>query len=340
MAFILDPDSPGTGARQSQPAAPAEGRPGAQRGAAAPPEGLIGGGAGAPGAGGEIVKEGDTNSFMADVIDASMQVPVVVDFWAPWCGPCKQLGPLIEKLVRQAGGMVRLVKIDVDKNQQLAAQLRITSIPAVFAFKDGRPVDAFTGALPESQLRAFIERLLGDAQPPLEAAVAEAQARLDAGQAAEAGDLYSQILAQEPGYPPALAGLIRAAMAGGDQEAARGLVEDLDPAIKKDAAVAAAITALELAEQAGLHAGDAAALAARVASNPKDHQARFDLALALLGGGDNEGAIEGLLELFRRDRAWNEEAARKQLLKVFEALGPAHPLVLSGRRKLSSILFS
>jgi putative thioredoxin len=236
--------------------------------------------------------------------------------------------------------MVRLVKIDVDKNQQLAGQLRIQSIPAVYAFKDGRPVDGFAGALPESQVRAFIDRLLGDAKPPLEEAATQAAAMLDEGDAAGAGDLYNQILAEEPGYPPAIAGLIRVAMATGDTEAARGLVEGIDPALKKDAGVAAAISALELAEQAGSQTGDVENMKKKIAENPKDHQSRFDLALLLLAKNQNDAAIDELLEIVRRDRGWNDEAARKQVIKVFEALGPTHAATVAGRRRLSSILFS
>jgi putative thioredoxin len=346
MAFILDPNNaPPAPGQPQQGQGPAPARP--QPGAPAPRPGLVGGDAvGTAGplphpAAGEVVKDSNTEMFMTDVIDASMQVPVIVDFWATWCGPCKTLGPILEKVVRQAGGMVRLVKIDVDQNQQLAAQLRIQSIPAVYAFKDGRPIDGFSGALPESQVRAFVERLLGDAKPPLEEAATQAAALLEAGQHEEAGDLYNQILAQEPGYPPAIAGLIRVAMATGDKETARGLIDGIEPALKKDPAVAAAITAVELAEEAGSHAGeDLAPLRKKLADNPKDHQVRFDLAMALLGQNQQEGAIDELLELIRRDRNWNEEAGRKQLIKIFEALGPTHALTVASRKRLSSILFS
>ena len=345
MALIIDSDGRPTGGQQ--PGNPQGGPQGGPQGAGRPgPGGMLGldgqraSAAGPSRPAGDLVKDGSTESFMVDVIEASLQVPVIVDFWAPWCGPCKTLGPILEKVVRQAGGMVRLVKIDVDQNQQLAAQLRIQSIPAVYAFKDGKPADGFAGTLPESQVKAFVDRLLGDAKPPLEEAVEQAKAAVVAGDAATAGDIYNQILAHEPGYAPAIAGLIRCAMAGGDAAAARGLVDGLDPATLKDAAVAAAVAALELAEQASGHQGDVAALQARLAANPKDHQARFDLALCWVAAGRTEAAIDELLELIKRDRAWNEEGARKQLIKIFDALGATHPLTLAGRRRLSSILFS
>ena len=297
-------------------------------------------GAGSAGAPSETIKEGDTAHFMADVIEASAQVPVIVDFWAPWCGPCKTLGPMIEKLVRQAGGLVRLVKINIDENQDLAAQMRIQSIPAVYAFKNGQPVDGFVGAQPEGQIRSFIDRLLAGAKPPLDQALEAAKEALDGGDHEGAQALYMEILNQEPGHAPAVAGLLRAMMAGGDMAGAKELAAGLTDEVKAESAVAAALTALELAEQGGAAAPDTQALRDRLASDENDHQARLDLATALYGADEVEAAIDALLELVTRAAEWNEEAGRKQLVKIFDALGPTHELTLSGRRRLSSILFS
>ena len=305
-----------------------------------PSTGGTGPGASAAGAPSELIKESDTANFMADVIEASAEVPVIVDFWAPWCGPCKQLGPMIEKMVRQAGGLVRLVKINIDENQDLAAQMRIQSIPAVYAFKNGQPVDGFVGAQPETQIRSFIDRLLAGAKPPLDQALEAAQAALDGGDHGGAQAIYLEILAQEPDHALAVAGLLRAIMAGGDLAGARELASGLNDAVAADSAVAAALTALELAEQGGAAAPDTQALRDRLAADENDHQARLDLAIALYGADQVEDAVETLLELVRRATDWNEGAGRTQLIKIFDALGPAHAITLSGRRQLSSILFS
>ena len=292
------------------------------------------------------IKDSDTEHFMADVIEASNELPVIVDFWATWCGPCKQLGPQLEKAVKDAKGAVRLVKIDIDKNQELAAQMRIQSIPAVYAFHRGRPVDGFVGALQESQIKAFVQRIVKQAggaaagPSPIDQALEEAETALKGGDAGTASALFGQVLQHEPDNAVAAGGLIRALVKGGDPEQAREVLDKLAPALAKDKAIEAARAMLELAEQAAKAAGGTAELEARLAKDPNDHQARYDLALALYGAGNAEPALDALLEIVRRNRGWNEEAARKQLVKIFEALGPTDPLTLSGRRRLSSILFA
>ncbi len=292
----------------------------------------------APG-GGAIIKDGDALSFADDVVKGSMAVPVIVDFWAPWCGPCKQLTPMLEKLVRQAAGAVRLVKINIDENQDLAAQLRIQSVPTVYAFVQGRPVDGFVGGQTESQLKQFIQRLTRGAVSPADEAVEAAQQALDNGDAKLAAELFQRALAHDARHPKALAGLIRARLRRGDVSAARQLAKGLPADLVKNADVAAALTAIDLAEETkGL--GSVEDLKRRVAAQPGDHQARFDLARALYGGGLAEAAIDALLHIVRADRDWNDDAARKYLVRIFDALGPTHPLTVASRRRLSSILFS
>jgi putative thioredoxin len=288
-----------------------------------------------------VLKDGSEATFMADVIDASREVPVIVDFWAPWCGPCKTLGPAIEKAVTEAKGKVRLVKIDVDQNQMLASQMRVQSIPAVFAFVNGQPVDAFMGAQPASQIKAFVDRLIeaGGGNAGLEEALAAAEEMLDEGAVADAAQTFAAILAEEDGHTGALSGLARAHLALGDIEKARAIL-DLAPAAKaNDPAIVAARAKVDLAE-AALGAGEADEFTAALDRDPNDHQARFDLAMALIAGGDNEAAIEALLELFRRDREWNEGAAKAQLIKLFDSLGPKSEAVAKGRRRLSSMIFA
>lgn len=320
MEFILKGGKPG----------PGKGGKGADAGA------MIGGAAGA----GELIKDTDTAHFVADVIEASRTVPVILDLWAPWCGPCKQLGPLLEKLVRAANGAVRLVKLNVDENQGIAAQLRVQSIPAVFAFGNGALVDGFVGALPESQIKAFIERLTGGKDGGgLDEAVAEARALLDAGDLPAAEDLFRQILEHDPGNVGALAGVLRCFVARGDTVAAKDLLGRLPPDLANKPEIAAVRTMLELAEQAP-GAGAVLDLARKLAGNPDDHQTRHDLALAYYAAGQREKAVDELLEIVRRDRTWNEDGGRKQLIKLFDAFGPTDPLTLSARRRLSALLFS
>jgi putative thioredoxin len=303
--------------------------------------------AGMPGAGGQdLVKESSTAAFMTDVIEASRQVPVIVDFWAPWCGPCKTLGPALEKLVREAKGAVRMVKINVDENQQLAQQMRIQSIPAVYAFFDGRPVDGFVGAVPESQLKSFIQRLLqaaagaGGAPVDLTEVLAEAKTLLDQGDVQNAAQIYQQVLGEDPENVPAIAGLLRCQIKAGDVTGAQELLAELPPEIQAKPEIVSVKTSLDVAAEAAGKIAQTAELQRRLAANPNDHQARIDMATALFAMGDRETALEELLEAIRRDRMWNEEAARKQLVKLFEAIGLTDPLTISARRQLSSILFS
>ena len=293
---------------------------------------------------GDLVKDSDMAGFMADVVQASMQVPVLVDFWAPWCGPCKQLGPLLEKIVRGANGKLKLVKVNIDEpqNQPLAQQLRIQSIPAVYAFFRGQPVDGFVGALPESQLKQFVQRLVGDslAPDPVDQLVEHGRAALDQGDAVTALQAFTAAVKQAPDNAPAIAGLVRARIAGNDLAGARQALQMVPPALANNADIAAARSAVTLAEETTAAAGQLAEVQAKVAANPADHQARFEMALALLGAGQREQAVAELLEIVRRDRKWNDEAARKQLVKLFEAWGPTDPLTVDTRRRLSSMLFS
>ncbi|WP_342640514.1 thioredoxin [Rhodoligotrophos ferricapiens] len=291
----------------------------------------------------DLIKDSDTAQFMTDVIDASRQVPVIVDFWATWCGPCRQLGPALEKAVLAAKGKVRLVKIDVDKNQQLAAQMRIQSIPAVYAFVNGQPVDGFLGALPESQIKAFIDRLTagvgGAADQEIEALLAAADDAMRLNNPGGAIEAYAQVLQYDPENVAALAGIARCQLELGDPEAAAATL-DMVPADKQsDPAIVSARAALELAANP-VDTSEIDRLEAAVARDGADHQSRFDLALALNGAGRRAEALDHLLAIVRADRTWNEDAARKQVLKLFEAWGPKDELTISGRRKLSSILFS
>ena len=290
---------------------------------------------------GELIKDTTTATFIADVIEMSQKVPVIVDFWATWCGPCKTLGPALEKVVREARGAVRMVKVDVDKNQDLAAQLRIQTVPTVYAFKGGRPVDAFSGAQPESQLKAFVKKLIagGAAGPTIDDYIAEAKQVLEEGDAQTAAGIFNQILQEAPDNASAMAGLLRCLMAVGQTEQAESMMSRLAPEMARHAEIMAVATALELARHAG-GVGEAAELRRRLAADADDHQARYDLALAYYAAGEVEAAVDELLDLFKRDRAWNDDAARKQLVKIFEVLGFSHPLAKSGRARLSTLLFS
>lgn len=304
---------------------------------------LNGAQSGSPAASGTWISDGSIDTFVEDVIEASANVPVIVDFWAPWCGPCKTLGPMLERLVKEAKGAVRLVKIDVDKNQELAAQMRVQSIPAVYGFVGGRPVDGFAGAVPESQLKAFIQRLTGGAAgkgPTVAELLAEAQTQLNDGQTELALQIYQQILSEDENNGPALGGMVRCLIKLGHADGARQMVDSLGPDLQAQTDVAAAVKALELAEKSAGNSGATAALRQKLEANPKDHQARFDLSAALVAEGANEEALDQLLELYRIDRNWNDGAAKAQLLTLFEAFGHADPLTMAARKRLSSLMFA
>lgn len=298
-----------------------------------------GNGAAAP-AQGDLIRDVSEKTFMKDVIEASREVPVIVDFWAPWCGPCKTLGPMLEAAVLAAKGRVRMVKINVDENQMVASQLRIQSIPTVYAFWQGQPVDGFQGALPASELKTFVDRVAamgGDGG--LAEALEAAEAMLAEGAAVDAAETFAAILGEEPENAAAYGGLVRSYLALGEIDKAQEFADAAPAKIARAKEVEAARAQIELARQAA-NAGPVTELRARVEANPADNQARFDLAQALHAKGQVDEAVDELLELFRRDREWNEGAAKAQLMTIFEALKPTDPIVLKGRRRLSSMIFA
>ena len=287
-----------------------------------------------------VIKDTTTQTFVKDVIEESRRQPVLVDFWAPWCGPCKQLTPILEKVVRGAKGKLKLVKMNIDEHPSIPGQMGIQSIPAVIAFVNGQPADGFLGALPESQVTAFIERLTkGRVSAEDKDLLQAAEAALAEGNAAGAADLFARVLADDPTHVPALAGLVRCYVATGALDQAKQTLAMIPESKHSETAVAAARAALELAEQAGA-LGPIAELEQKVAANPLDHQARFDLAVAHNAKGRRKEAVDHLIEIARRDRKWNDDGARKQLVQLFDAWGPTDEATVEGRKRLSSILFA
>lgn len=296
--------------------------------------------------GAPLIVEGDQKTFMQDVVEASRSVPVLVDFWATWCGPCKQLTPTLEKVVRAAGGRVRLVKIDIDKNRALVQQLvqlglPLQSVPTVAAFWQGQIADLFQGALPESEVKRFVEgllRLAGGAMPSAEL-LTEARAALERGEADYAAELFESVLRAEPENPEAWGGLVRAQLAAGHEDEAKQTLTRVPAKLAEHAEIVGARSALALAEEGRAASAKLASLEQRLAADPNDHEARYELATALNALGKRAEAADALLEIIRRDRAWKDDAARKQLLKFFEAWGVEDPATVAARRKLSSLLF-
>jgi putative thioredoxin len=296
----------------------------------------------APEAATDLIVDGTDATFMQDVIEASQTIPVIVDFWAPWCGPCKTLGPAIEAAVTAAGGRVKLVKIDVDANPGYAGQLRVQSIPTVFAFHEGQPVDGFQGALPPSEIQTFVDKIAAMGPEPdngLADAIEAAEQMLTDGEAADAAETCAAILTEDPVNGASYSGLVRAHLALGAVDEAEAVLNGAPAEISTDALLEAAHAQVTLAREAE-NAGPVAELTATVETNPDDHQARFDLAVAQHANNDAEAAVASLLELFRRDREWNDGGARTQLFKIFDALPANDPVVLNGRRKLSSLIFA
>ena len=284
----------------------------------------------------------DMNNFMAEVVEGSSQQPVIVQFWAPWCGPCKQLGPVLEKVVAAANGKVKMVRVNIDDNQQIAQQLRVQSVPTVYAFVDGQPVDGFAGAQPESAVTQFIEKVssLGGAGADIASMLDAGNAAVETQDFASAMQIFQQVMEADPDSAEALAGLVRCLTGMKDHQAAREIVDQLTDEFREKPAMQAVIDALELAERAAESAGDLDVAQAAVAANPNDLQARQNLAMALFATGDNAGAMAQLLESIRIDRSWNEDAARMQLLEFFKTLGAANPDVMTARRQLSTLLFA
>ncbi|MEQ8823910.1 MAG: thioredoxin [Filomicrobium sp.] len=288
----------------------------------------------------DVIKDADTNSFAADVIEASNDALIIVDFWAPWCGPCKQLTPLLEKVVTSYRGKVRLVKINADENQALLQQLRIQSLPTIYAFKDGRPLDGFMGALPESQLREFVDRLVSETGGMGIADVLETgREALEAGDLQGAAEVFAAVLQEDQQNVEALAGLAQCYLKSGDTARAEQTIDLVPPNSRNNANVQSVLASLAFAKKAD-NAAPTDDLASKVEANPGDHQARYDLAVALAANGDKESALDHLLEIVRADRQWNEEAARKQLVELFDAWGAKDPATIQGRKKLATILFA
>lgn len=284
-----------------------------------------------------------TQDFMAEVIEASKSQPVIVDFWAPWCGPCKSLMPILEQVVTDAGGAVKLCKVNIDENQAIAAQLRVQSVPTVYAFIDGQPVDGFTGAQQESEIRAFVDRLVeaaGGANLGLNQLLEMAEEAIGLKNFREAGALFSQALQENPESDAAMAGLIRCLTGTGEYADARAMVEAMTDEMQSSDAVKKAVQALEVAEYAAQSAGQIEEFEAALAAKPEDPEAMFNMAVARFGMGQNEDAIAMLLDVIKIDRSWNDDAARKKLLEIFDALGATAPEVMAGRRKLSALLFA
>ena len=295
-------------------------------------------------AGADLIIDSDEASFMTDVVEASQTTPIIVDFWAPWCGPCKTLGPMLEDAVRAAKGAVKMVKVNVDEAQMIAGQLQIQSIPTVYAFHKGQPIDGFQGAQPQSEIKAFVDRVVkaagGEAPGDgLAEAVEAAEEMLAEGSATDAAQTFAAVLGEDPNNAAAYGGMVRAHIAMGELDQAEAFLNGAPIEISKAPELEAAHAQLQLARQAA-DAGPVADLTAAVEANPEDLQARFDLAQALYANGDAPGAVDHLLELFKRDREWNEGAAKTQLLTIFDALKPNDPVVLNGRRKLSSMIFA
>ncbi len=349
MDYIIGQNkAPPGGSAQARRPAPGHGQAAGARAASAPRGSLdpdiIGG---ASDTADEMIVDGDQNSFMAEVIEASRSIPVLVDFWATWCGPCKQLTPALEKVTRAAGGRIKLVKIDIDQNRALVQQLTqvglpLQSVPTVAAFWQGQILDLFQGALPESEIKRFVEALLkaaGGSMPSADT-LGEARAALEAGEAEEAASLFSATLEQEPESPEAWGGLARALLAMGDEEQALAALEQVPAKIAGHAEIAGARSAIALAAEGRQAADGLEGVRRRVASDPDDHAARYELATGLNGIGQRQEAADALLEIMRRDRTWNEGAARLQLIRFFEAWGFDEPVTLTSRRRMSALLFS